>query len=224
MLSSSSFDSNFFTVSPISPSYKPLSLTLLFSELQTPRKQFYKNPPKKIHDFSELSGPKQRTHISFGKAYKTDRILKARSGIDFCKLKKTSKSLLQTFKELLFGPLTRSSPREENSNPRKKGSTSANSQFAHTHTQFATSKQKFFVHKKPNKASDPKQTRLPTCPKTHTQSKEITRHPIQETRSSTKRRAPPDPKDELFLSASWSTTDAQHKTLLKGVSNKHANP
>jgi hypothetical protein len=27
---------------------------------------------------------------------------------------------------------------------------------------------------------------------------------------------PPDPKDELFLSASWSTTDAQHKNPFKG--------
>jgi hypothetical protein len=103
MLSSSSFDSNFFTVPAISPSYKPLSLTLFFSELQTPKKKFYKNPPKTIRNFSELSGLKQLTHISFGKAYKTDRILKARSGIDFCKLKKTSKSLLQTFKELFLG-------------------------------------------------------------------------------------------------------------------------
>jgi hypothetical protein len=103
MLSSSSFDSNFFTVPAISPSYKPLSHTLFFSELQTPKTKFYKNPPKKIHDFSELSGLKQLTHISFGKAYRTDRILKARSGIDFCKLKKTSKSLLQTFKELFLG-------------------------------------------------------------------------------------------------------------------------
>lgn len=51
MLSSSSFDSNFFTVPAISPSYKPLSLTLFFSELQTPKKKFYKNPPKKFATF-----------------------------------------------------------------------------------------------------------------------------------------------------------------------------
>jgi hypothetical protein len=51
MLSSSSFDSNFFTVPAISPSYKPLSHTIFFSELQTPKKNSKKTLPKKFTTF-----------------------------------------------------------------------------------------------------------------------------------------------------------------------------
>jgi hypothetical protein len=150
MLSSSSFDSNFFTVPAISPSYKPLSHTLFFSELQTPKKNSKKTLPKKIHDFSELSGPKQLTHISFGKAYKTDRILKARSGIDFCKLKKTSKSLLQTFKEPFLGLRQGVLCKRKISTPERRDPPQQTLNLhahTHTHTQFANSKQKFLFTK-----------------------------------------------------------------------------
>jgi len=221
MLSSSSFDSNFFTVPAISPSYKPLSLTLFFSELQTPKKKLYKNPPKKIRNFSELSGLKQLTHISFGKAYKTDRILKARSGIDFCKLKKTPNHCFKLSRSFFWAFDKEFSARGKFQPPKEGIHLSELSicTHAHTHTEFATSKQTSLFTKNQTKLVTQSKHACPLAQK-HTP------NPKRLLSTQSKRQEAP-PRDELHriqkMSFSCLPVGAQQMHNTK-PSNKHANP
>jgi hypothetical protein len=187
MLSSSSF-----TVPAISPSYKPLSHTRFFSELQTPKKNSTKTLPKKF-----------RTFLS----------------IDFCKLKKTSKSLLQTFKELFLGLrqgvlCERKIPTSERRDPPQR--TLNFHTHTHTHTQFATSKQKFLFTKNQTKLVIQSKHACPLAQKHTPNPKRLLSTQSKRQEVPPRDELPPDPKDELFLSASWSTTDAQHKNPFKG--------